>query len=654
MGNNGSVRLRRLISIILLSSMALTISSCKSTASGNSNENDTSISDSVMSDGSSTTEESGANGNSSQTSGEASDIQVIKPNGEQEELNQLQKNSVAMLNYMTMVSQKIENSKSSRIFLEKVYTELINNTGPDKIDKTTQYNLSNMLDIIEDYRMLDIKRERLRYIYDQDKANTIKQAIPNPLSIMSVVQSIGSQPVADPKVIMAKLAVSVAYTAVDSITKYANANDALDKQFMLDGWSLDDEEAKNIHKNRKRAFNYMIDIVRNYELPGNLALSEEDIQSFVEYADSDNVHKKMQFFESNKDKYRFFSSYWIELADCYYETEQYSKCIECVDTYESVYAGIFRKDYEYSQFLPKAIVALKNVTSGDEYRKKAEKYAQAMVDNSGEDDWSLRYFAAQTYIDLYAQYKDEAYIKKAYDITLNNVNSLTKKQIELNDKYLNEVEDCKLGDMPDTADDNEKSKYESQKKELDEYNKSMREKRKTECPPLYDPLSLNCELLFSLADKINVGESEKSKIDGILKNEGESIFLTKPISDKFSFTQSDKQDYDASLSKDELALPADILCEGATVTAIIENGDDKKEFNDWKVFKVDRSDNGIDSFKAYLYSDEIKKHTWSKDETVRIIVSYGISELTTELSFKVSDYSKGLLFFPDSVTFEKI
>ena len=305
MGNSGSVRLRRLISIILLSSMALTISSCKSTASGNSNENDTSISDSVMSDGSSTSEESSANGNSSQTSGEASDIQVIKPNGEQEELNQLQKNSVAMLNYMTMVSQKIENSKSSRIYLEKVYTELINNTGPDKIDKTTQYNLSNMLDIIEDYRMLDIKRERLRYIYDQDKANTIKQAIPNPLSIMSVVQSIGSQPVADPKVIMAKLAVSVAYTAVDSITKYANANDALDKQFMLDGWSLDDEEAKNIHKNRKRAFNYMIDIVRNYELPGNLALSEEDIQSFVEYADSYNVHKKMQFFESNKDKYRF-------------------------------------------------------------------------------------------------------------------------------------------------------------------------------------------------------------------------------------------------------------------------------------------------------------------------------------------------------------
>ena len=223
MGNSGSVRLRRLISIILLSSMALTISSCKSTASGNSNENDTSISDSVMSDGSSTSEESSANGNSSQTSGEASDIQVIKPNGEQEELNQLQKNSVAMLNYMTMVSQKIENSKSSRIYLEKVYTELINNTGPDKIDKTTQYNLSNMLDIIEDYRMLDIKRERLRYIYDQDKANTIKQAIPNPLSIMSVVQSIGSQPVADPKVIMAKLAVSVAYTAVDSITKYANA-----------------------------------------------------------------------------------------------------------------------------------------------------------------------------------------------------------------------------------------------------------------------------------------------------------------------------------------------------------------------------------------------------------------------------------------------
>lgn len=119
MGNSGSVRLRRLISIILLSSMALTISSCKSTASGNSNENDTSISDSVMSDGSSTSEESGANGNSSQTSGEASDIQVIKPNGEQEELNQLQKNSVAMLNYMTMVSQKSKIQKAAEYFWKR-------------------------------------------------------------------------------------------------------------------------------------------------------------------------------------------------------------------------------------------------------------------------------------------------------------------------------------------------------------------------------------------------------------------------------------------------------------------------------------------------------------------------------------------------------
>ena len=106
MGNSGSVRLRRLISIILLSSMALTISSCKSTASGNSNENDTSISDSVMSDGSSTSEESSANGNSSQTSGEASDIQVIKPNGEQEELNQLQKNVLYILSHITGLCQR--------------------------------------------------------------------------------------------------------------------------------------------------------------------------------------------------------------------------------------------------------------------------------------------------------------------------------------------------------------------------------------------------------------------------------------------------------------------------------------------------------------------------------------------------------------------
>ena len=44
------------------------------------------------------------------------------------ELTQKQKNSIEMLNYLTTLSQEINNSKNSRLYLENTYSALINNT----------------------------------------------------------------------------------------------------------------------------------------------------------------------------------------------------------------------------------------------------------------------------------------------------------------------------------------------------------------------------------------------------------------------------------------------------------------------------------------------------------------------------------------------
>lgn len=172
-------------------------------------------------------------------------------------MSEQQKNSVEMLFYLNMVSRKIESSQNNRIYLGEVYDSLLNDTNPATVDKKTQDHLQTILTIIKDYRQLELKRERLQYIYEQDKANSIKAAMPSPMAVLNIVQS------SDWK----KLVTSVLYTAASSYTKYISANDSLDKQFMLDGWELEYEKTEHIHQNRTRAFNYMVDIVRSISFP---------------------------------------------------------------------------------------------------------------------------------------------------------------------------------------------------------------------------------------------------------------------------------------------------------------------------------------------------------------------------------------------------
>jgi hypothetical protein len=312
---------------------------------------------------------------------------------------------------------------------------------------------------------------------------------------------------------------------------------------MLDGWDLDDEETEIIHRNRTRAFNYMVDIVRDYELSKDLTLNEDFINSFVEAISNENNNQKLQYLKSRKDIYSAFSPYWLELAKCYYELNDYQNCLSCLANYETIGSDIFRYDYQYAEVLPMAIVAAQSVyeNNKDKYVKVVEKYTD-ILNSSYQTKWELRYFAAQSYMDLYAKTSNTDYLWKAYEIAKDNVNSLVKWQDSLNKTYLNDVQELKL-----SGPDKEllsKDELKSQQKELDKLNKSLKEKRKTELPELYEPLVVNCELLFSLANKLGIDSNEKDSINGILSG----VFIVNPVAKKYSYYS--KYNYSIEYSKD--------------------------------------------------------------------------------------------------------
>jgi len=69
-----------------------------------------------------------------------------------EELTDEQKTSIAMLNYLTVLTKEINESDHSRLDLEDAYSSLINNTYPNAVDEETEAYLEDLLDTINDYR----------------------------------------------------------------------------------------------------------------------------------------------------------------------------------------------------------------------------------------------------------------------------------------------------------------------------------------------------------------------------------------------------------------------------------------------------------------------------------------------------------------------
>ncbi len=559
---------------------------------------------------------------------------IVTTSTQTKKLTNVQENSIAWLNYLAMISQEINSSQNSKMYLEEAYAALINNTNPANVNELTESHLVSLLDIIEKYRMIAVKRDRLKYIYEQNKAKALKAAIPNPVGLLSATESLN--PV--------KFIASGIYMAVDSFSSYSAYKNEINQEYLKDGWELDDEAAENLHDSRKRAFTYMIDIVRQDNLPGDLALNESAIEKFVDCKNNPNVNQQIQFLETNKETYHAFGSYWLLLAECYYNNQQYQKCLDCISEYEDLHSDIFRKDYELAKTLPLAVAAASQVQSKEKYVNTTEKYLKMITDNTESDQWDLRYFAAEMYVDLYSKTQNKEYLQSSYDLALNNVNHLTAKQKEINNTYIAAV---KKVSIPKTA-------TKSEKKKIKAYNEALEDKRETELPETYEPLAINCELLFAVSNNLYISQADKDHIDGILSDGGDSIFLTKPIRNIFTFKPTNMF-FSSKYEKDKLTLPVSCVSQGAKIKVTVTSGDKSVVYEDWKIDEVERPKKDFSSFKVIYKSKKADDCKWHKDSQVKVEVFNGdySNSNPVVINFKVSKYVHRKVGW-DTVEFEQV
>ena len=628
----------RILAFLLATTIIISLAGC----GGNPSHTPSDEENSSTSQGSTTVTDSPTEGETEPSTEAVEPTEIIDEYG----MTEQQKNSFSMLYYLAITAEEIRISRDNRLLLNDIYTSLLNDINPGAIDKITQGHLQNLRDIIKSYLIISVKRERLQYIYNQNKAATIRSAVPDPLAILSVASSLD----------WIKLATTVAYTVVDSFSNYKSANEAIDRDFLVSGWELDDEETAAIQKNRERAFDYMVDIVRKYSLDGKLTLNEKSIETFAKICSIESVQEKIRRLESEENTYKLLGNYWLELADYYFQKSQYEKCLNCVDKYNALATGIYRKDNNYVRILPKAIVAAQKTYNGDAYVSQTRVFADAILKNTNTDDWSARYFAAQVYLDLFSKTNKREYLETAYSIAYDNVTILLDEQRSLNATYLSGVKEVTVSEPVYEHMDNDKEKeeakrkYKDEKKRLKSYNKALKETRKTELPPLYEPLALNCDLLFALVDELNINDSEKTNIEEILQTNKNGVFLSKPINNRYSFsTTEDKHSVD--LKKNKVIIPAMLLtADSEIIVEVTENGTVTR-FDDCVVTEVDRKGDSIESFYATVSSKKMKGYKWSENSKVTVKIINEDENDAFTFRFKVVKYKSNWIF-ADKVEFE--
>ena len=552
-----------------------------------------------------------------------------------------QRNSINMLNYLVVVTQEIRESPNSQLMLDQVYAELINNTEPSAVDERTLTHIEGVLDVLDSFRMIAVKRKRLQRVYEKARADSIMQAVPNAGGLLSAVIS-GD---------VIRAVASIVYMAVDSVASYSSALSEAESQYLEGGWELEDEAQEALHDIRQQTFSYMVRTVNEYDLPSGITLSENEVDDFVSWCSDSNVSKRTQYLEDNIETYRSFGPYWLALARAYYEADNWEQCLSAVDEYEKLGVETFRYDVEYARVLPMATSAAIGALDGAGYAERAPRYAQEIVDNSAYDDWALRYSAALSYLSLYSRDGDAGWVEKAYDLILGNVTNLVGTQKELNVAYLAPVVE---EEIPQGATKDEE-------KEIKSYNSLLKEERKTELPPVHEPLLVNLVMLKDLVEALGSEDEVRERIDGILFGDGAPLFLADALNCHFTFGQAQEPTSEGitiSSGGKKIEMPVRCACASSAITVMVSSDNGEATFNDWVVERVKRDTEGeLDTFTAMLKSDSAGGYKFEPGMQVTLSIDPypGQNIPVVERSFKAVDtkdaFYKHLFVWESSIGF---
>ncbi|MDR0429544.1 MAG: hypothetical protein LBH58_03580 [Tannerellaceae bacterium] len=167
-----------------------------------------------------------------------------------------------------------------------------NNANPSVIDTQTQGYLNSLMDSIDGLRLVTIQREKVQFIYENQQAQALSQAMPNPLYLLAL---------RDKKPL--DIIITAILMTVDSSVRYNTAQNNARANLILANFDIQKEELIPLSNLKKDYFNHVINITRINNLDGSESLSQESIERFVNYLLDTNKQRAREWLEQNRALY---------------------------------------------------------------------------------------------------------------------------------------------------------------------------------------------------------------------------------------------------------------------------------------------------------------------------------------------------------------
>ena len=301
----------------------------------------------------------------------------------------------------TVIARK---SSNNRIVL----TELsLRDLVPTANASTKNYYLS-FNERIQSLQLIDIKRERLEYISNENKKNALLALAPNALSVATMAISTGfTNPLG--------AIISVVGAATSSVTNYLSAKSEANMDQLRSEWELDDTEMEILNRLGMEIYEYKCQIAFDYDIPIEMTLSIKDLEAFVDYSNDSDPTVRMIKLQNLDTRLEILPDYWRELALTAYELGHYEETLNYIEKFEEIYCPIIYHDTDYAQLLMVKCDCLDILNEPNKY-ELLPKIANQLLQSSKTDDWETQFFVLALYTDLYNQTKDLSYLFNAYKL----------------------------------------------------------------------------------------------------------------------------------------------------------------------------------------------------------------------------------------------
>lgn len=431
-------------------------------------------------------------------------------------------------------------STNNRAVLDEIY---LLEWYEDISTTNSQYILS-FRDDINEFKSIDVKRERLEYIYNQNRSMAAASLVPNALSVATVAFSSGN-----PK----QAVIAIAGTALSSITNYLTTKQRAELELIQSQWNLDDDASRAFNNLNNAIFANLTTLSRDYGFSRDDYASIATIQNFVKDVQNENITPsdiiQICVGTNYERELSQFSDYWRIVGSAYYELGEYNEALTAINQYEKCYEKVFYHDPNYAQMMMIKAYCIDELSiNKEEIVDELIEIANAINENLGVGrDWLQKYYCYLIYKDVASYTNDNSYLKKAFEVLdevfyinintyakdLENylsyqflediITGLEQNIAEIDNEIANQKEQRKAANTKERKEiiDKEIEKLKANKKEFEENIDAQKEIAKKTLPP-------SVSLLISLAYEYKnlaeeLGETDSVKYRNQMKRFSEAI-----------------------------------------------------------------------------------------------------------------------------------